>query len=252
MLTTPVQDSMPLANDTTATPTGAVTLTPDVLRQRLAEAAAYAVLQRMAPVLRHDLVGTLQPVGILMTLLQRRIQMPDPDLQAIAKNLASVSAIAKEGTTGCINAMGWITSKENPLVNLRTSVDEAAQLMAMELSEAGLKISNDISDNNTVVPQSFFRSVLIGALLAFCDQTTTGGSLKVTLEAGSKDTDQPTQLMLCILPGGTDKAPKIITNNNIEPRSIDWADIQALAGLFDVNMARGDQWLTLDMSACNQ
>ena len=252
MLTTPVQDSMPLANDTTATPTGAVTLTPDLLRQRLAEAAAYAVLQRMAPVLRHDLVGTLQPVAILMTLLQRRIQIPEPDLQAIAKNLASVSAIAKEATTGCINAMGWITSKENPLVNLRTSVDEATQLMAMELSEAGLKISNDILDNNTVVPQSFFRNVFIGALLAFCDQTTSGGSLKVTLEAGPKDTDQPTQLMLRILPGGTDKAPKITTNNNIEPRSIDWTDIQALAGLFDVNMARGDQWLMLDMSACSQ
>ena len=47
----------------------------DVVPDRLAEAACYAVLRRIAPVLRHDVAGFLQPVGMLMTVLQRRVQM---------------------------------------------------------------------------------------------------------------------------------------------------------------------------------
>jgi hypothetical protein len=228
-------------------PTGAATLTSDAPHQRLAEAAAYAVLRRMAPVLRHDVVGLMQPVGIVMTLLQKRIQTPEPDLQAIAKNLASASAMTKEASIGCANAIGWITSNEDPLVNLRTCMDEAAQLMSMELSAAGLKIDNGISDDTTVIPQSFFRSVLIGALLAFCDHQTASGSLQVTLEAGPKNTDKPQHLWLRILPNNTDQAA-ISIDSIRKYRNIDWTDVQALAGLFNVTTSQSDGWLTLDLA----
>ena len=87
----------------------------DVVPDRLAEAACYAVLRRIAPVLRHDVAGFLQPVGMLMTVLQRRVQMPEPDLQAIAKNVASASVLTKEATANCMNAMGWMAMREELL-----------------------------------------------------------------------------------------------------------------------------------------
>lgn len=260
MLTTPDQDPMRCVNADLCAPADAVGFAPDVLCTRLAEAAAYAVLQRMAPVLRHDMVGAIQPVSILMTLLQKRMQMPEPDVQAIAKNLASVSAAAKEVAASCSHAMGWVASNDNPLVNLRTSVDEAAQLMAMELSAAGLKVSNHIFDDSAVVPQSFFRNLLMGALLAFCDQHPTEGSLEVTLDTGLEATGQPvlstlsthpTLLTLRIVPNSADKT-LVLADTLRKSRPIDWSDIQALANYLDVTMARGDAWLTFDLAGNRQ
>ena len=218
----------------------------DRLQQRLAEAANYAVLRRVAPVLRHDVAGFMQPVGMLMVVLQRRVQMPEPDLQAIAKNVASVSSLTKEATAACMNAMGWMASRDDTGLSLRSSVDAAAKLLAMELSSGGLEISNAVSDNAATVPESFFRSVLMGALLAFCDQRTAGSTLQVSVEAGPANDPAVSRLMLRMLPGGvaTLSAPADPVRKS---RNIDWQDVEAMAGSFGVSLSRGEGWLGLDL-----
>ena len=106
---------------------------PEVLRHRLAEAASYAVLRRIAPALRHDVAGLMQPVGMLTKILQRRVQNPQPDLTEITKNLVSVSALVKEATAGCMNAMGWMSSGEDRPINLQAGVTEAIKLLGPAL-----------------------------------------------------------------------------------------------------------------------
>jgi hypothetical protein len=220
--------------------------TSDHLQDRLAEAASYAVLRRIAPVLRHDVAGFMQPVGMLMMVLQRRVQMPEPDMQAITKNVASVSALTKEATTGCMNAMGWMASRDDSGVSLRRSVDEAAKLLAMELSTTGLEVANAISDDALTVPQSFFRSVLMGALLAFCDQRMPGSILRISVEAGAESGSGDVRLMLHMLPGN---AAASAASPAIErkPRSIDWHDVEAMARSFGARISRGEGWLSLDL-----
>ncbi len=213
------------------------------LRERLAEAACYAVLRRVAPVLRHDVAGFMQPVGLLMMVLQRRVQVPEPDMQAIIKNVTSLSALAKESTAGCMNAMGWMASRENPSVNLRSSVDEAAALLAMDLSISALEIANELPDDGVVIPQNVYRSVLVGALLAFCDHATTRGRLHISFEAGS---DNDRRLMMRVL---ATSAANSLTPPDAVPRSrdISWQDVEAMARSFDVPMRRGEGWLALGL-----
>ena len=221
----------------------------DHLQERLAEAACYAVLRRVAPVLRHDVAGFLQPVGMLMMVLQRRVEMPEPDLQAITKNVASVSALAKEATTRCMNAIGWIAAREDASVSLRSSVNEATTLLAMEFSEQGLEISNIISDNAAAVPQSFSRSVLVGALLAFCDQRTAGGILQISLDTEAGNTTAANRLTLRMLAGAMPDDPGLTEPPAIDRQSrrIDWPDVEAMAGTFRVAVARGEGWLAVDL-----
>jgi hypothetical protein len=228
---------------------------PDRLQERLAEAACFAVLRRIAPVLRHDVAGLMQPVGMLMMVLQRRVQMPEPDLQAIAKNVTSVSALAKEATAGCMNAMGWMASREDAAVSLRSSVNEAAILLSVELSTQGLEISNIIPDDSAIVPQSFFRSVLVGALLAFCDQRMVGGTLQISLDAEAGNNTTANRLMLRMLPRDASAVPGVpeIPELTVSPaidrpsRSIDWADVEAMAGSFGVAVARGEGYLAVGL-----
>ena len=216
---------------------------------RLAEAACYAVLRRIAPVLRHNVAGIMQPVGMLMMVLQRRVQIPEPDLLAIAKNVVSVSALAKEATTGCMNAMGWIAAREDAAVSLRSSVNEAAKLLAMELSAQRLEISNTISGDATTVPQSFFRSVLVGALLAFCDQRMAGHTLQISLDTEGENGTTANRLMLRMLPGEVPEVPGLTESSATDrpSRSIDWPDVAAMAGSFRVTMERGDGYLALGL-----
>lgn len=220
-------------------------IAPEFLQQRLAEAAHYAVLCRIAPLLRHDVAGLMQPVGMLLMVLQRRIQMTTPDVEAISKNLASVSALTKEATTGCMNAMEWLVSGEDLPVSLRSGVNKAAKLLETEFAAAALEIINGISDEQVTVPQSFLRSVLMGALLAFCDQGTVGNTLQITLESGTGNSDTR-GLLLRMLPGDISTSPAS-TEINRQSRAIDWPDVEALAGPFNVTMARGEDWLMLSL-----
>lgn len=227
----------------------------ELITNRLAEAACYAVLQRIGPVLRHNVAGLMQPVSMLMVVLQRRVQMPEPDLPAITKNVTSVSALAKEATAGCMSVMGWIASREDANVSLRTSVNEAAALLAMELSAHGLEISNTISSDAVTVPQSFFRSVLVGALLAFCDQRIAGSTLQISLNTEAGNGSTTNQLTLRMLPGHAPAVPDVsgIPDWTEPPavdrpvRHIDWSDVEAMAGLFGVTVTRGAGYLAVGL-----
>lgn len=221
----------------------------DLVPDRLAEAAFYAVLRRIAPVLHHDVAGFMQPVGMLLMVLQRRVQMPEPDLQMIAKNVASVSALAKEATGGCMNAMGWIAAREDAAVSLRSCVNEAAKLLAMELSAQGLDIGNTIPSDAVAIPQSFFQSVLMGALMAFCDQRMAGSTLQVSLDVDAGGNIAAHRLMLRMLPGDAPETPGVTDSKAMgrPPRRIDWADVKAMADSFGVAMELGDGYLALGL-----
>ena len=217
----------------------AISVTPDVLQKRLVEAASYAVLHRIAPALRHDVAGFMQPVGMLAMVLQRRVQLPEPDLQAIGKTVASVTALAKEATTGCMNAMDWLVSREDIRVSMVAGADEVARLLALELSGRGLSASHDIADSQARVPQRFFRSVLAAALLAWCDQKPGTGVLRIS---GSSDASVAA-LTLQFEPGGT-----VLAADAISPqRPIGWDDVEALARACGATLSSGDGWVRLQL-----
>ena len=223
---------------------GSQSVTPDGLNDRLAEAAFYAVLRRMMPVLRHDVAGAMQPIRMLLMVLERRVQLPGPDLQAIAKNVTSLSTLTKEASADCINALEWIASSHDAQVGLRGGVDEAVKLLAMELSASGLELVNGITDDSACAPQSFVRSVLMGALLAFCDHRTEGSSLQVTYAAA--DCHPSGQLHLRMLAGSGGTTPALLDVVR-KYRLIDWPDVEAMARSFGAKLERGDGWLRVDL-----
>ncbi len=219
-------------------------LTPEGFNDRLAEAARYAVLRRLMPVLRHDVAGAMQPIRMLLMVLERRVQAPELDLQAIAKNVTSLSSLTKKATADCMNALEWIGSNQDARVSLRSCVDEAIQLLAMELSANGLKLVNGITDDAATAPQSFVRSVLMGALLAFCDQRTEGCSLQVSYAAAGSHQSGQLHIRMLVDGSGTRPAPMDVVRKY---RLIDWPDVEAMARTASAKLERGDGWLTLDL-----
>ena len=218
----------------------------DAWADRLADAARYVVLSRLMPVLRHEVAGAMQAPRMLLMVVEKRLQALEPDLQAITKNVASISAQTKQASVTCMAAMDWIASREDIRIDLFSSVDEMTALLAMELSVHALTVVNSIEDTQTTVPQSFIRSVVVGALLAFCDQHPEGGSLQVTFKPANSKSGLSGQLRLQLR---SDAAVKLPETKQLAPASrlIDWMDLQAMAQSTNVQMARGEGWLTLDL-----
>lgn len=216
------------------------------VNDRLAEAARYAVLRRVLPVLRHEVAGSMQPVRMLLMVLERRVQTTDPDLAAITKSVMSLSALTKKATADCMGALGWIDSSQDRHVSLHDSVDEAAKLLALALSVNPLALVNGVADGSATAPQSFFRSVFMGALLAFSDQHVAGGTLEVTFQNAAANNQHLGQLQLRMRPTDANKPPPCADMVR-EPRMIGWPDVQAMARSCGVTMAQGDGWLTLEL-----
>ena len=205
-----------------------------------AEAARFAVLCRVAPMLRHDMAGALQPLGMVAMVLQRRVQAPELDLQAIAKNAVSIGSLTKEATAGCMEAMGWLAPRGDPAVSLHSGVADVLQVLQVELSGSGLEAVNDLAEDQVTAPQSFFRTVLAAALLAFCDQGGGAGRLQIGLDdsqSGGGRTEPA--LRLAVASSGTPMTP------TRRPRPVIWPDVQALAASWGVAMTTGDGWLTV-------
>ena len=224
----------------------AVPTTAHSVNDRLAEAARYAVLRRVFPVLRHDVAGSLQPVRMLLMVLERRVQKTEPDLAAISKSVTSLSALTMQATADCMRALEWVDSSQDPHVGLRDGVDEAGKLLALELSVNPLVLVNGVEDDSATAPRSFFRSVFMGALLAFCDQHVASGTLQVTFQKAAANSPQAGQLQLRMLPSDAGKSPPP-PDEVRQPRMIGWPDVQAMARSCGVEMAQGDGWLNLDL-----
>ena len=213
---------------------------------RLAEAARYAVLNRLLPVLRHDVAGAMQAPRMLLMVLEKRLQAAEPDLLDAAENLKSVSTLTKQATVGCMAALGWIASSDNPCVNLRGSTEEIIALLAMEMSVNGLALTNSIEDDTATAPQAFVRNVFTGALLAFCDQYAGGGTLQVTFKPASAASPMSGQLHLQLATDGIGPPPASAELFR-KSRLIEWPDVQAMAQSMGAAMEQGDGWLSVDV-----
>ncbi len=203
------------------------------LKERLAEAARYALMRRLLPAIQHNIAGTLQPVGMMSAMLERRVKAATPDMDQLGKSLQTLNILSREAAATSLNLMTWLAPKDNNLVAVNSAVEESLGLMSTELSFRGFSIANDIA-NETACPQmqlprGILRSVFTASLIALTD--VVEGAARVVVAAAM--TDCETQLKITLEPGG-----------NPEPaghaqtyRSLDWDDVQALADAEGVSLS---------------
>jgi hypothetical protein len=209
------------------------------------EAALYAVQQRIAPVLRHEVAGLMQPVRMLMTVLERQMKKSDLDLVLISENVTSVSMLTKEASVGCINAISWISPKDDVSVDLRTSIEELKRLLSLELHGCSLSVINGIAEVEIPVARNFVRTVLIGILLAFCDEQTCPASIHLTIN--EMDAGQLQFKRDFAIQTGDDFDSQSDISFASKKRSIHWTDVEAMADIMGLTVARGVGWVNVNL-----
>jgi len=148
----------------------------------LAEAARYALLRRLAPTIRHHLVGEFQPIGMIASMLDRRLQSDAPNLNHLRDNSAALGNLARTSANTCMNLMSWLAPKSGAVTQLDSGVVDCLNMLTTEFRFRGFVIVNETVEQSVDVNTTALRNVLPAALLALSDQQA--GPADFVLNAG--------------------------------------------------------------------
>ena len=194
------------------------------LNERLAEAARYALMRRLLPAIRHNIAGSLQPIGMLSAMLERRMKAQAPDLLQLGKNADALHTLSREATATSLHLFAWLAPKDNAAVAVNSAVRECLDLVATELSCRGFSTPDQTTEVATLLPKGMLRSVFAASLIALTDASDGVASVVVRVE-GEGD---GTRLVIALEPGGTPALAEVGSGLPIY-RALQWADVQAIA-----------------------
>ena len=196
-------------------------MTEQALEAMMADAARYALVRRLGPLLRHNVAGAVQPLSLISMLMEKRLTSATPDLDALRKSSAQLGAMAREASSTCLGVMAWLAPGASDRLAASAGIDEVVNLVRTELSFKGFTLSNQVESVQTEVPLSLTRHVFLAALLALTDASSAPANVVISATLTSNEL----LLTLLIEPeeGSTLAAAEPTT------RRIQWADVLALA-----------------------
>ena len=204
------------------------------------EAARYAVLRRLAPCLRHQMVRPLQPIGLIYGLMHHKMDAAQPDVKSIRQDAEKINEFAKAAVDECMNMGAWLSPEPGVLISLEDGVMECVGLTATMLHFGGFRLVNEVEAMPVMVLRDAVRTVLSAVFFASTDSLTEPAALVIHAAVESAGISEVT-LSVQIVSSGEGKA------NRYEDgyRLLTWDDVQALALDAQVELARQDQLITM-------
>jgi hypothetical protein len=195
---------------------------------RNAEASRYALLRRLAPPMRHQIAGSLQPVAMMAALIEKRLKAATPDLPAVAKSTSDMKALAGAATRSNLDLMDWIACAPGSRVPLDKGIKDALDIVATELSFRGFKCVNQTDGATAAVALTHTRGVFVAGLLALTDACAKPASLLLTAARAG----EAMVLTIEVTDNATEPGVAPHDEFHVSPatyRKIGWDDAQAIA-----------------------
>lgn len=205
-----------------------------------AEAARYAVLRRLGPVLKHDMVVNLQAISMMAEVLNARIERTSPSPADFQANISKLNRLARDAVASCLKVATWIEPGEDQGVRLAEGVDESLALLNGNFNFRGFTVSREVTDADFQVWRIPLRNLLVASLITLTDASSGPCEVRVKAEAR----DGFAEITVTVKPReDTDDAMVF------EPgyRSLEWSDVQALAAAESVELVRGADQITMRM-----
>ena len=209
---------------------------PSANEQRV-EAARYALLRRLAYAMRHHMVVHLQPIGMIMEVLERRLESASPDLGQIQESMAKVNTHARAAVQSSLDVVGWLAPQDGQLTPLDAGVQECFDLLRSHLNFRGYALRNEIAAMPQQVSRTALRSVLPAVLLAMSDHGRSPADVILRAQAGTGEA----WVTVGLQPGDGSRG----FSGEPHYRLIGWDDVAALAETEGVGCRRDGDTTTL-------
>jgi hypothetical protein len=185
------------------------------------DAARFRLLRRLAPALRHNLLGALQVPEYLVGMIEKRLRSPTPDLARIREDLAFLRSASEKAVSSSMSVMSWIEPDGAQTSDLDTAVFDCMTMLSSPLKLNGFNLVNEVTGIEARVSVTAVRQVLSAALIALSDQSEAPAALLVEAQA------LPGHVELSIVVCPTDKAPTYFDAKADRP--LMWHEVEALA-----------------------
>ena len=200
------------------------------LNNRLVEAARYTLLRRLAPAMRHEIAGALQPLKMVSAVLSKRLQVPEPDLAALVKNSNVMGQLLREASVVCTELTNWLAPRQDEKLPIQNGVNECIKLLRTDLMLRGFTIELAAEAAVADLPAAALRQVFSICVLALTDLTLSPACISISFQESENE---------------------VLTRVRIEPvdgeephaefasyRPLEWDDVQLLAGAEGVGLKR--------------
>ena len=192
------------------------------------DAARYRLLQRLAPAIRHDLLGALQVPELIIGMIERRVQSASPDLDKIREDLALLRNASEKAVSSSMSFMSWIEPDGEQTSDVDTAVFDCIAMLSLPLKLKGFDLVNDVAGIEAQLSVTAVRQVLIAALIALSDHSEAPAALLVEAQA------MPGFIEISIFLRPADKAPAFFGAKADRP--LEWRQVEVLARAHSVQL----------------
>ena len=210
------------------------------LAENPAEAARYALIRRLLPVLRQHMVVNLQPIGLIYEVLERKLGGPEPDLGAIREGLAKINNLARSAVNSCLDVVTWLAPDARATTGVGPGVADCLEMLSGDFQFRGFTVSSEIGDTAFTVLQAAVREVFTAALLAATDGAAGPVDLVLSVQL------VPGQALVSIQ---TRPGRRTGFTTEMAYRALSWNDVFALAGAHGVVLTLDGPLVTLAFAA---
>ena len=197
---------------------------------RSVEAARYALLRRLAPAIRHRVVGRLHPIGLIAEALEWQAQDHAPSLDTVRDSLSKINDLARTAMLSFTSQITWLARENGATAALGEAIDDCLTLLHTDFELRGFSIENEVRLSDVTVSLNAVRNVLSAALIAATDSAP--GPARLSLTADKENN-------LLVLSIRMRPEPEVETiSSGVPYRRLDWHDVQALAEADSVQLSR--------------
>ena len=197
------------------------------------EAAHFALLGRLAPSLRHRMMGILHPIALLTELAGRQISGDHSQIERTRDTLAKLRQHSRDATSSTTGLLAWITGEETRTIRVHEGIETLIALLRTDSEVRGVRI-NHVADMGAddYVSRRALRTIVAAALIATVDMRPPFGTVRV-----SACTDNHTATVR-IDAQYSEQASSV--EHVSEDRLLSWEDVVVLAEAERIELRRVD------------
>lgn len=144
------------------------------------EAARYAVLQRLGPALKHDLVVNLQAVAMMAEVMDARLDKGLPIPADLPQQVGRIHRIAREAVANSLKVAAWLTPPAaDEGIALREGIEECLSLVRSNFGFRGFALRAEYDEARLEVAHAPLRLLLLAGLIRLSDESDEPAQLRV-------------------------------------------------------------------------
>jgi hypothetical protein len=184
------------------------------------DAIRYAVLRKLAPGLRHALMGELQAIELSAAIAARMLHA-GANLAEARDNVGQIQPHCTAAVRTGRSVMEWLRPEEGSTVAIGEGVSQCLKLAGEDWFLRAIEVTTDLQDTDVLVPKGALQELVVTTLLVLTDMYEQSTDLHLVVRAVADRVDVVMQA----------RAAERVASLPVlgQYRKLVWADLKLLA-----------------------